>query len=74
MLRRIFQCCSMKKVKMMKLAASGKTVLVSTHDPELIEQCCDLELYIEHGRVLSFGEIEERKAKRGEKVTICVNT
>ncbi|MCR5344199.1 MAG: hypothetical protein K6E70_12650 [Butyrivibrio sp.] len=64
----------MKKVKMMKLAASGKTVLVSTHDPELIEQCCDLELYIEHGRVLSFGEIEERKAKRGEKVTICVNT
>ena len=57
-----------------KLADSGKTVLVSTHDPELIEQCCDYELYIEHGRVLSLGEIEDRTVKRGEKITICVNT
>jgi energy-coupling factor transport system ATP-binding protein len=65
----------MKVGRLLKeLADSGKTVLVSTHDPELIEQCCDFELYIEHGRVLSFGEIEDRTAKRGEKVTICVNT
>ena len=33
-----------------QLAADGSTVLVSTHDPELIEQCCDLELLITNGR------------------------
>ena len=33
------------------LAASGKTVLVSTHDSELIEKCCDHVLCIEKGRV-----------------------
>lgn len=33
------------------LAASGKTVLVATHDPELIELCCDYVLCIENGRL-----------------------
>lgn len=33
------------------LAASGKTVLVATHDPELIELCCDYILCIETGKV-----------------------
>ena len=48
----------MEKVGMLlqRLAASGKTVLVSTHDPELIEQCCDYELYIRKGRVISLKE------------------
>ena len=32
-----------------ELAASGRTVLVSTHDTELIGQCCDYLLYIENG-------------------------
>lgn len=41
------------------LARAGKTVLVSTHDPELIEQCCDYELCIRNGRVAF---LEERKA------------
>ena len=36
-----------------RLAVTGKTVLVSTHDPELIEQCCDYELYVRKGRVIS---------------------
>ncbi len=44
----------MKKVGglLKQLAASGSTVLVSTHDPELIEECCDYELYIKNGRVM----------------------
>ena len=33
-----------------QLAEAGSTVLVSTHDPELIEQCCDLEILITNGK------------------------
>ena len=33
------------------LARSGSTVLVSTHDPELIGQCCDYILCIDKGKV-----------------------
>ncbi len=33
-----------------ELADDGSTVLVSTHDPELIALCCDTELVIRHGR------------------------
>lgn len=41
-----------------QLADSGSTVLVSTHDPELIELCCDYILRIRDGRVASFEKIE----------------
>ena len=34
-----------------KLAGSGNTVLVATHDPELIELCCDYVLCIENGKL-----------------------
>ena len=33
------------------LATAGNTVLVATHDPELIELCCDYVLCIENGRL-----------------------
>ena len=33
------------------LAKRGKTVIVSTHDPELISLCCDRILCLEKGRV-----------------------
>lgn len=39
-----------------KLADSGQTILVSTHDPELISLCGDYELYIRQGRVKYFGK------------------
>lgn len=42
-----------------KLADSGSTVLVSTHDPELIELCCDYILRIRDGRVASFSKTEK---------------
>ncbi|WP_026497953.1 ABC transporter ATP-binding protein [Butyrivibrio sp. WCD2001] len=35
-----------------KLADSGRTVLVSTHDPELIELCCDYVLCINNGKAV----------------------
>ncbi len=34
-----------------KLAKSGSTVLVSTHDPELIDLCCDHIIRINDGRI-----------------------
>ena len=34
-----------------ELAGSGKTVLVSTHNPELIEKACDHVLCIDNGTV-----------------------
>ena len=34
-----------------RLAERGKTLIVSTHDPELIALCCDYILCLEHGRV-----------------------
>ena len=37
-----------------QLAEAGSTVLVSTHDPEFIEQCCNYTLRIKNGRVNSF--------------------
>ncbi len=37
-----------------KLAETGSTILVSTHDPEFIEQCCDHTLRIKNGRVASY--------------------
>lgn len=37
-----------------QLADTGSTVLVSTHDPEFIEQCCQHTLRIKNGRVASF--------------------
>ena len=39
-----------------ELADGGSTVLVSTHDPELIRLCCDTELAVRRGRV-SFRDI-----------------
>ena len=45
--------CHMEKVGelLKKLAVSGNTVLVATHDPELIELCCDYVLCIENGKL-----------------------
>lgn len=37
-----------------QLAESGHTVLVSTHDSELVDICCDHILYIENGKTVRF--------------------
>ncbi len=34
-----------------RLAASGKTIVIVTHDPEFILRCCDRVLHIENGRM-----------------------
>ena len=35
-----------------KLAKSGSTILVSTHDPELLALCCDEVIHIERGKLV----------------------
>lgn len=42
--------CSVARL-LRKLADSGRTVLVSTHDPELLTLCADHVVRLEHGRV-----------------------
>ena len=47
------------------LAASGNTVLVSTHDPELIGLCCDYVLCIEEGRVEYYSCLSDLQVSKG---------
>lgn len=37
-----------------QLAESGRTVLVSTHDGELVNNCCEHVMYIENGKAVRF--------------------
>ena len=43
-----------------QLATMGRTVLVVTHDPELIELSCDYLLCIKNGRVKYMERIEQK--------------
>ena len=53
----------MEKVSelLMQLASSGATVIVSTHDPELISECCDFVLGIDHGKAAYLKENKNRE-------------
>ena len=44
-----------------QLANAGATVIVSTHDPELISECCDYVLGLKHGKVVY---LKENKRER----------
>ena len=39
-----------------ELASAGASVIVSTHDPELISECCDYVLGIKHGKAVYLKE------------------
>lgn len=43
-------------IKNMK--AKGKTQFIITHDPELIEQCCDYLVFMEEGRIIETGWLQ----------------
>ena len=44
-----------------QLANAGATVIVSTHDPELISECCDYVLGLKRGKVVY---LKENKRER----------
>ena len=46
-----------------RLAASGKTVVIVTHDPEFILRCCDQVLHIEHGCVAENYTLETKTGR-----------
>ncbi len=50
--------CSVAKL-LRKLAEAGKTILVSTHDPELLTLCADEILHIEGGKITEHYSLNE---------------
>lgn len=48
---------------MNRLAESGKTVVVVTHDPEFIVRCCDQVIHIENGYVIEDYSLESSADK-----------
>lgn len=38
-----------------RLSEMGKTQFVITHDPELVEKCCDRFLFFENGKITNSG-------------------
>lgn len=46
------------------LSEMGKTQLVITHDPELVEKCCDYFLFFEGGTIIDYGYWTNDSIKR----------
>lgn len=53
---------NMKEVsnEMMRLKEGGETIFIITHDPELVECCCDYFMFMENGKVKWHG-IKDKK-------------
>ena len=53
---------NMKEVsnEMMRLKEGGKTIFIITHNPELVECCCDYFMFMENGKVKWHG-IKDKK-------------
>ena len=47
--------------------SSDLTQFVITHDPELIEKCCDYVMFMDKGGVIDVGTIEEERLHRIKK-------
>ena len=53
---------NMKEVsnEMMRLKEDGKTIFIITHDPELVECCCDYFMFMENGKAKWHGIKDEK--------------
>jgi energy-coupling factor transport system ATP-binding protein len=52
-----------------KLAASGKTLLVITHDPEFILNCCSNIIRMEHGKIAEQYPLSGNQEKLVQEMT-----
>ena len=48
----------------------GKTIILSTHDMNQVEEMCNRILLINHGRVLLYGQLAEIKAEHAEHAVV----
>ena len=49
---------------MKRLSREGRTVFIITHDPELLQECCDYLLFMENGKLLWSGDRTKENTER----------
>jgi len=59
----------LKKI-LMDEQARGKTIILSTHDMNQVEEMCDRILLINHGRVVLYGQLDAIKAEYAEHAVV----
>ena len=49
---------------MKRLSREGRTVFIITHDPELLQECCDYLLFMENGKLAWSGDRTKENTER----------
>ena len=60
----------MLKEILLQEQAQGKTIILSTHDMNQVEEMCNRILLINHGRVVLYGQLDEIKAEYAEHAVV----
>jgi ABC-2 type transport system ATP-binding protein len=60
----------MLKQMLLEEQGRGKTIILSTHDMNQVEEMCNRILLINHGRVVLYGQLDEIKAEYAEHAVV----
>jgi energy-coupling factor transport system ATP-binding protein len=55
-----------------KLAEKGKTILIATHDPELVSYTCNHICFLKSGKLEFIKKVEECKTWLGDYFSLCI--